>query len=436
MRAAVFARAELVLLAPLLGIPLFRTFRARPWSRRFAIVGSIAVGTAILIGPWIAYNFSRFDEPTFLSTNDGTAMLASNCDNVFWGPSTGLTYLRGCIPVKAPPGDQSVVSRIYRDRAFDYVSCAEARRSVLLARIGRDWSLFRPVDMLAWNQREGRASWITGLGLFFYYPLLALAIGGIVVLKRRRIRQWPLLIPPIIVTLGTVLAYGQTRFRVPAEPTIVVLAAVALTALSHRWWPEASPPAPPSSDDAPDDDAFDQVAGVEHDRGELLELIHRTAGVLLQREQALVEEVDVVLPREADATEHLDRARAHLVERVGRERLGHGGGAMAFGGVGRVAGPGRVVRGSAGELDRPQHVRAEVLDRLEGPDRDIELLALAAYSTAAQRVTPRRPRRRPSRRRADGLEIAPVGSRSPMAAPTPSGRCFLAGAVDGRRPGS
>ena len=258
---AALARAELVLLAPLLGLPLFWAFRSKPWSRRFAIVGSIAVGTAILIGPWIAYNFSRFDEPTFLSTNDGTAMLASNCDNVFWGPSTGLTYLKGCIPVKAPPGDQSVVSRIYRDRAFDYVSLRKKRAAVvLLARIGRDWSFFRPVDMLAWNQREGRASWITGLGLFFYYPLLLLAIGGIVVLKRRRTRQWPLLIPPVIVTLGSVLAYGQTRFRVPAEPTIVVLAAVALTALSHRWWPEASPPAPPSSDDdAPDDDALDDA---------------------------------------------------------------------------------------------------------------------------------------------------------------------------------
>jgi 4-amino-4-deoxy-L-arabinose transferase-like glycosyltransferase len=260
---AALARAELVLLAPLLGLPLFWSFRAQPWSRRFAIVGSIAVGTAILIGPWVAYNFSRFDEPTFLSTNDGTAMLASNCDNVFWGPSTGLTYLKGCIPEKAPPGDQSVVSRIYRERAIDYVSLRKKRAAVvLLARIGRDWSVFRPVDMLTWNQAEGRASWITGLGLYFYYPLALFAIGGIVVLKRRRTRQWPLLIPPIIVTLGSILAYGQTRFRVPAEPTIVVLAAVAITALSHRWWPEAEPPSSdgaPEHEDAPTSAAVDQV---------------------------------------------------------------------------------------------------------------------------------------------------------------------------------
>lgn len=247
---AALARAELALLAPLLGLPLLWTFRAQGWAYRIKVVGVIAVGTALLIGPWVAYNFSRFDEPTFLSTNDGTAMLASNCDNVFWGPSTGLTYLDGCIPRQAPPGDQSVVSRIYRERAIDYVSLRKKRAAiVLLARIGRDWGFFRPLDMLSWNEAEGRPSWITGLGLYFYYPLLALAIGGIVVLRRRRTTQWPLLVPPLVVTLGTILAYGQTRFRVPAEPTIVVLAAVSLAALANRWWPERGTPEPELRDE-------------------------------------------------------------------------------------------------------------------------------------------------------------------------------------------
>jgi 4-amino-4-deoxy-L-arabinose transferase-like glycosyltransferase len=255
---AALARAELVLLAPLLGVPLVWTFRKDgSWTRRLKVIGSIAVGAALLIGPWVTFNLVRFDEPTFLSTNDGHAMLASNCDNVFWGPSTGLTYLKGCIPKQAPPGDQSVVSRIYRERAVDYVSLRKKRFGVvLLARIGRDWGFFRPWDMVDWNKAEGRPGWVTATGLFVYYPLLALAIGGIVVLKRRRTKLWPLLIPPIIVTLGTVLAYGQTRFRVPAEPTIVVLAAVSIAAVSQRWWPEQGAPEP-----ARDEDVVDQDAG-------------------------------------------------------------------------------------------------------------------------------------------------------------------------------
>ena len=103
--------------------------------------------------------------------------------------------------------------------------------------MARDWGLFRPKDMLFINEAEGRPRWLTSLGLGFYYPLLALAIVGGVLLRRRRVRMWFLLVPPVIVTAGALLSYGQTRFRVPAEPIIVVLAAVAITAVAQRRAP-------------------------------------------------------------------------------------------------------------------------------------------------------------------------------------------------------
>ena len=103
---------------------------------------------------------------------------------------------------------------------------------VVVARIARDWGLFRPRDMEFLNESEGRPRWVTRLGMWWYYPLAALALGGAVVLRRRRVRIWPLAVPPIIVTVGTLLSYGQTRFRVPAEPVIVVLAACAIAAIA------------------------------------------------------------------------------------------------------------------------------------------------------------------------------------------------------------
>jgi hypothetical protein len=171
-------------------------------------------------------------------------MLASSCDAAYYGPSTGLTNIFKCIPQDVPAGDLSTISRIYRNHALDYIGNHKPRTVVVvLARIGRDWGLFRPGDMPTYNIAEGRPKWVTELGMVFYYPILAFAIVGVAVLRRRRIRQWPLLIPPVIVTLGTVLAYGQTRFRVPAEPSLVVLAAVGIAALVARWWPEPAPAA-------------------------------------------------------------------------------------------------------------------------------------------------------------------------------------------------
>ena len=123
-------------------------------------------------------------------------------------------------------------------RAFDYIR-DHKKRAVLVAfaRVGRTWSLFRPWDMVSYNKGEGREGWVTTLGLIAYYPLLIAAVAGWVVMRRRRRRSWPLLVPALIVTIASAATYGQTRFRVPAEPTIVVLAAVAIAALVARDWP-------------------------------------------------------------------------------------------------------------------------------------------------------------------------------------------------------
>jgi 4-amino-4-deoxy-L-arabinose transferase-like glycosyltransferase len=243
---AALARAELILLAPLLALPLLRTWRGRPWNERLRPVAVVAVGAVLVVGPWVVFNLSRFDEPTFISTNDGIAILGSTCDAVFYGHAIGLTNLHVCIPEHAPPGDQSVVSKIYRQRALDYIN--DGRRTqfakVVLARIGRDWGLFRPLDMRFINESEGRPRWLTTLGMWWYYPLAALALVGAVVLRRRRVRIWPLAVPPVVVTVGTVLSYGQTRFRVPAEPVIVVLTACAISAIAGAIAARAKP-APP-----------------------------------------------------------------------------------------------------------------------------------------------------------------------------------------------
>jgi hypothetical protein len=72
------------------------------------------------------------------------------------------------------------------------------------------------------------------MGVDTYYLILVFAIGGVVLLVRRRASVWPLVVPAVVVTAGALIAYGQTRFRVSAEPTIVVLASLAIVALHNR----------------------------------------------------------------------------------------------------------------------------------------------------------------------------------------------------------
>jgi hypothetical protein len=235
---AALARAELLLLAPLLVVPIALT---RPGVSARARLGRVATTVALLVvvvAPWVGYNLARFDEPTFVSTNDGIALAGSNCDPVYSGGGIGLTFLAPpCLLDPIPPGDASARSKVYRDRALDYVG-DHLRRAPLVAaaRVGRTWSLYRPGDMIEWNRGEGREPWVTRLGLVAYYPLLVAAAVGAVALgrSRRRAELWTVLVPAVVVTVGSALTYGQTRFRAAAEPSLVVLAALAVATLTAQ----------------------------------------------------------------------------------------------------------------------------------------------------------------------------------------------------------
>jgi hypothetical protein len=233
---AALARAELILFVPLLAVVV--AFAGRAPARERAVLAGAGVAAALaVIAPWVVFNNVRFEERTFLSTNDGIALAGSNCDPVYHGGGVGLTNLGECLgPV--PPGDQSEAAREYRRRAFTYMrENLDRVPLVVLARVGRTWSLFRPADMITFNVNEDREEWVTRLGLVGYYPALAGAGAGAVVLwrRRRRIALWVLCVPAIVVTVGSAATYGQTRFRAAAEPSLALLAAVAAVALVE-WW--------------------------------------------------------------------------------------------------------------------------------------------------------------------------------------------------------
>jgi 4-amino-4-deoxy-L-arabinose transferase-like glycosyltransferase len=240
---ATLGRAELVLFVPLLVIPA-AYFAGRGRALRLAIVG--CAGALLVVGPWVGYNLSRFDKPTFVSTNDGIALAGSNCEPAYFGDSIGLTILRPpCLDEPAPPGDESDVARVYRTKAFDWIKTHKKWLPVVAAaRVGRTWSVFRPMDMLTFNEGEGRERWVTALGMYIYWPLLALAIAGIFVLRRRAGRTlWVLVVPAIASTAGAIVTYGQTRFRAASEPSVVVLASVAIVVIVHllRAGPGSAP---------------------------------------------------------------------------------------------------------------------------------------------------------------------------------------------------
>jgi len=64
--------------------------------------------------------------------------------------------------------------------------------------------------------------------------LAPLAVAGALVLRRRRVAIWILIVPLVAVCVTALVTYGNQRFREPADLVLVVFAAVALDAFWRR----------------------------------------------------------------------------------------------------------------------------------------------------------------------------------------------------------
>jgi hypothetical protein len=105
---------------------------------------------------------------------------------------------------------------------------------VMTTRWLRTWGLFAPRQQVDFESLEGRPRAWQMAGTVMYWVLLPLAVAGVVVLIRRRVPVWPLNTTAITVSIVVTLTYGQQRFRIAAEPALLVLAAVAVVAIAHR----------------------------------------------------------------------------------------------------------------------------------------------------------------------------------------------------------
>ena len=195
----------------------------------------IAVGACVLVlAPWLARSWIVFDQPVLVSTNVGGLLAGANCDSTYGGAFLGQWDLR-CLPPPRSSNEAREAARLRRV-GLDYARDHAGRVPVVVAaRLGRSFELFRVRQQATMEAfYEGRSLRVEQAGVAMYYALLALGAIGVAVLRRRG-GPWPILVAPFaLVVVVSVTAYGFTRFRVAAEPGLVVLAAVGLAAVIDR----------------------------------------------------------------------------------------------------------------------------------------------------------------------------------------------------------
>jgi 4-amino-4-deoxy-L-arabinose transferase-like glycosyltransferase len=224
---AALSRSELLTLSPLVVLPLFWLRRASAQRPVVSVLVAFAA-TVMVIGPWVGYNLARFDDETvLLSNNLDRTMAASWCADGFYGPIVGYKSYP-CLEAAAVGDTQAEqnahAGEVWRAYARDHLGRVPA---VAAARVGRLWGLFRPTQQvhLETTFPGGPERWATWASFVMTWIMLALAPLGAWRLRRLGRPIFPLLAPIIAVSAGAALTFGQLRYRMPADPALVLLVA-------------------------------------------------------------------------------------------------------------------------------------------------------------------------------------------------------------------
>jgi 4-amino-4-deoxy-L-arabinose transferase-like glycosyltransferase len=249
-------RAESLLLYPFVALPLILG-AVKAWRERLVHVLLAGVAALLLLGPWVGWNLSRFEDPTTLSTAPGPVLSTASCDATYYGEQLG--FYASCFRLedyaeeegvtveearqRLAGFDESQRAAVADDQAQAYVKDHLGRLPVVMAaRIARMWDLYRPGQNVRFNwQLEARGEATSWAALAGWYLLLPFAVGGLVTLWRRNLPLSPILGPALMISVTAAWTFGTTRYRIPADVALVVAAAVGAEALLRRWWPVAEP---------------------------------------------------------------------------------------------------------------------------------------------------------------------------------------------------
>jgi 4-amino-4-deoxy-L-arabinose transferase-like glycosyltransferase len=222
---AALTRAEALLLLALLALPL--AWRVPTARLQLRLLGSACLVAVLVVAPWTVRNWSTFDRPVLISTNDGVTLAGANCAATYHGRDIG-SFTTSCIAPPSFPGDEARQAGRYRSDGFSYAGDHLGRVPIVVAvRVLRLWGLYQPTRLAYDAQNRSRG--VQEAGVLVSYVLIPFAIFGAIVLRRRREPVFILLAPVLLVTITCALTYGGLRLRQAAEVPLVVLAAVGLS---------------------------------------------------------------------------------------------------------------------------------------------------------------------------------------------------------------
>ena len=235
---AALTRGDALLLAPVFILVVAWRTRA-PWTRRLVFAGIACVALVVVVTPWTIRSSRALGEVVLVSSNSGSLLEGANCRSAYEGEMIGL-WDPECLHFTRRPGlteaEYSSRARSPRDHVPPREHLGDLPE-VLVMRALRLAGLYEPVTQARSEAIESRdADWQI-VAWAYWIVLLPFAAAGAVWLRRRGADIGPLLAVIAGVLLIGMLSWGNQRFRLAAEPAVLVLAAAGVLGAARRVRP-------------------------------------------------------------------------------------------------------------------------------------------------------------------------------------------------------
>jgi 4-amino-4-deoxy-L-arabinose transferase-like glycosyltransferase len=219
----------------------FLVWVGRPRLRRRAVVAPIAVvgATVLTLAPWTVRNLVEYHELVPITTEtgyvtsgtyNGYAQRRHDFPALWLVPVAQIRQVLG----RHPGINEAQLSDRLNRMALDYV---DAHPAYVLKALW--WNTLRLLNLTGtrfelWEAPyDGYQKWLVSLSVYVFWAAALLAMGGVLTGSARRAPP-ALWACPIVILLSTVFFQGSTRYRSPADPFVIMLAALALVAVWER----------------------------------------------------------------------------------------------------------------------------------------------------------------------------------------------------------
>lgn len=196
-------------------------------ARSFKIAAVATVIFASMLAPWCIRNAFIFDAFVPFTTSSGSNLyLGNNAANVDFGLDWSKDVDKDTVArINALP--ELARQRAYKDAAVDWILSHPAGFARgIAAKFFRYWNVVP-------NAAELRSTLFPIVSLLSFGPILLLAIGGVLFL-RRHLELAPLYGLIVFFTALHCVVIASLRYRLPIEPFLIVMASGALSAAWTR----------------------------------------------------------------------------------------------------------------------------------------------------------------------------------------------------------